>query len=473
MSETQAERQFSMGAYNNLVEYLDGLRCIVEAQRRLNMYVYGCEDPDCNAAPENPPDGDTDDSRLDILKLTLYDARECHQFRAERTAREGIVLPTDELAAAHQLSALERSLLEALLVEMTDLSRDREEPVYLGGVARYLGNWNPVATQAFFALVLPDSKLVKEGLVNVRRGPVADRWIVHLSQQAFEKLLAVGEVEARQTPEPARAPAADIRAFLDERGVVLEPAVLDALDLLWAEVRFGEQVLTEWGFAGIGAPRSIAALFHGPSGTGKTMTAQALADALGRELLIARGADILNKYIGETEKAIVRLFVEARQKSAVLLVDEADALVGRRGTIERAADRYLNGEVNTFLMELERHAGVVILTTNHHDLLDSALARRVRHKLLFAAPGSETRARIWRSRIPAKAPLAEDVDLAALGEEFELTGGQIANAALVAAFSAAQRRGNGAAAITQADLRAAAKREASGYGGGKVRAIGF
>ncbi len=472
MGETQAEKKTLMGGYSSLTEYLDGLRRVVRARLELNACLFGTPDPECGARPVFPPDGDAADIIFEAAKQELRDATDEHHYRAERASREGIVLPLDELAREHELTAPERRLVEVLLVDMTDLSRDRSEPVCLGTVARYLGDWDRAATQEFLNLVLPESRLVARGLVCVRRGSVASRWSAYVSRQAFEKLFEAGEAPA-PAPVPARAPAADLRAFLAGRGVVLEPAALDALDLLWAEVLFGERVMKEWGFAGGGATRSIAALFHGPSGTGKTMTAQAIADALGCELSIASYAEVFDKYVGETEKAIVRLFDEARRKSAVLLVDEADALVGHRGTIDRAVDRHLNGEVNTFLMELERHGGVVILTTNHTDLLDSALERRIRHKVLFAAPCSEARARIWRSRIPASAPLAGDVDFAALAEEFELTGGQIANAALVAAYSAARRSEPGAAGITQAELRSAAQREAAGYGGVKARSVGF
>jgi SpoVK/Ycf46/Vps4 family AAA+-type ATPase len=296
---------------------------------------------------------------------------------------------------------------------------------------------------------------------------------VHLSRQAFQTLFVGGEMPPPPLQEPDRPAVADLRAFLAERGVVLEPAALAALDLLWAESRHGSHVLVDWGFGITGAARSIVGLFHGPSGTGKTLTARTLADALGRELLVVNYAELLNLYIGETEKNVVKVFAEARKKNAVLLFDEADALVGRRGEIVRAGDRLINGEVNTALMELERHEGVVILTTNHAGLLDQALERRIRHKVLFAAPGSEARARIWRARIPAQAPLAEDVDFETLGREFELTGGQIANATLIAAFSAAARSSDGGAAITMADLRSSARQELAGYGTHKTGPVGF
>lgn len=354
---------------------------------------------------------------------------------------------------------------------MTDLGRDRMEPALVGAVARYLGDWKGDQAQAFLDLVLPGSRLVTSGLIRVMpRWPAVSKWPVAVPKEVFFQLLGTTE-PADDEPAVARPAATDLRAFLTGRGVVLEPGVLDAVELLWSEARHA-QVLRDWGFGDNTAARSIVALFHGPSGTGKTLTAHTLADALGRDLQVVSYADLVNMYIGETEKNIVRVFGEARKKGAVLLIDEADAMLGRRGDIQRAVDRHMNMEVNTMLMELERHDGVVVMTTNHAELLDPALERRIRHKVLFAPPGPETRAGIWRARIPAKAPLAADVDFAALGAEFELTGGQIANAVHVAALRAAARGGD-SAVIGLDDLLAAATKELGGYEKAKTERVGF
>jgi SpoVK/Ycf46/Vps4 family AAA+-type ATPase len=116
-------------------------------------------------------------------------------------------------------------------------------------------------------------------------------------------------------------------------------------------------------------------------------------------------------------------------------------------------------------MELERAQGIVVLTTNHAENLDAALERRIRYKIHFGPPGAEQRAEIWRKHIPAKAPLGSDVDFDKLGQEHELTGGQIANAVLVAAASAASRIKNPGDGVTilMADFETAARRERSGY----------
>lgn len=464
--------------YRSTMEYINGLRRVVWARRGLNEALFRNSDPSCSVVEAGEVLIEPDKERVEALEREHREALDEHNRRVECSVREGIVLPLDELAAQHELSAAERRLVEMLLVEMTDLTedRDRYDPIRLATVARLAGDWDQAATQECFNLVLPGSKLVARKLVEVKARLHANQWTVALTRPVMEMLL--GGRAQEETPAPAepqpRCPAGNIAAALDEKGVVLEPGAVTALELLWAEVRFRERVMTEWGFAASGAPRAVAALFYGPSGTGKTMTARVIAEAQGSELIVVSYAEIFDKYVGETEKAIVGMFAEARRKSGVLLVDEADALVGQRGTIERAVDRHLNGEVNTFLMELERHNGVVILTTNHADLLDSALERRIRHKVMFATPGPELRSRIWRSRIPAAAPLAEDVDFTELGSQFELTGGQIANAALVAAFAAAARaESGGPAAISMADLQFAAAAERRGYGQRRAFALGF
>lgn len=469
MSNTRTA-EAEVGPYESQVEYLQGLRRVMAARRAINELLFDEADPDCGARARPEPPDDPDDARLTELARELTAAREQHQQRTVLARQAGIVLPLDEFCVRHELDCDDRRLIEAVLVEMMDVTRE-QGTVSFGSVARYLGDWQAEATQAFLGRALPESSLVKKGLLGVARlKPSASAWLVSVTKNAFGELFERAEPPVLAT-EPERAAADDVRAFLAGRGVALEPDAMEEVELLWAETRHGGRVLSDWGFGANDAAVSIIALFHGPSGTGKTLTARTLADALGRDLHAVCYADLMSMYIGETEKNICRMFAAARKQNAVLLIDEADAMLGRRGEISRAVDRHLNMEVNTMLMEIERHSGLVILTTNNASLLDPALERRIRHRVLFAAPGAATRARIWRARIPAQAPLADDVDLFALGSEFELTGGQIANAALVAAMRAASRVDG--ALITGDDLRAAARRELSGHQAEAKKRVGF
>jgi len=201
--------------------------------------------------------------------------------------------------------------------------------------------------------------------------------------------------------------------------------------VLWVEQR--EQV-EAWGARLPGGP---VALFCGPSGTGKTCAAEVIANQLQRELFRVDLGLLVSKYIGETEKNLNALFDAARNEPVVLLFDEADALFGKRGEIKEARDRYANMEVSHLLSRIECHAGPCILTSNLREHIDQAFVRRFQVVVNFSRPDAAARAEIWRKHIPVKAPLDGEVDFTLLGSEFNLTGGQIRNAALHAAFLAA------------------------------------
>jgi SpoVK/Ycf46/Vps4 family AAA+-type ATPase len=179
------------------------------------------------------------------------------------------------------------------------------------------------------------------------------------------------------------------------------------------------------------------ALFSGPSGTGKTFAAEVLANAFERPLFRVDLGLLVSKYIGETEKNLNALFDAAHDRDIVLLFDEADSLFGKRGEVKEARDRYANMEVSHLLSRIERHQGPCILTSNLRQHLDPAFARRFQMVIEFPRPDAEARGELWRLHIPSGAPCDGDVEPALLGKELSLTGGQIRNAALHAAFLAA------------------------------------
>jgi len=180
-----------------------------------------------------------------------------------------------------------------------------------------------------------------------------------------------------------------------------------------------------------------AALFWGPPGTGKTMAASVIANALGRELHRVDLSRVVDKFIGETEKNLARVFDAAAEAHAVLLFDEADSLFARRTSVSSSNDRYANLETNFLLQRMDAHPGITILTTNQIKAVDEAFLRRIRFKVEFPFPDEAARAALWAESLPAELPLADDVDPTALGERFELSGGHIRMAVLRAAFCAA------------------------------------
>jgi SpoVK/Ycf46/Vps4 family AAA+-type ATPase len=217
--------------------------------------------------------------------------------------------------------------------------------------------------------------------------------------------------------------------------VVLPPATLAALDHALQLIRKHDLIFREWGLGerhstGLG----LAFHFAGPPGTGKTICAEALAQALNRELLVVRYAEIESRWVGQTSKHVASVFRAAERQNAVLFFDEADAIAGRRFSSATAGyEREANATVNVLLQELERFNGVIIFATNLAASLDPAFERRIRTHILFGLPGPDERERIWRSQLHQRTPLADDVDFRALAEEFPRSGGDIKNAVLKAA----------------------------------------
>lgn len=209
-------------------------------------------------------------------------------------------------------------------------------------------------------------------------------------------------------------------------------------------------VLNRWGFGRrLVTGKGITVLLDGPPGTGKTFCAEIIAGEFNRPIYRINLPEVVSKWVGETEKHIRAIFQQARVSHAMLLFDEADALFSARvSETESATDRYANMEVNLLLQEIERHPGVVILTTNFYGGLDRALIRRIQYRVTLEEPDPEQRARIWETICPAEAPLAKDVDFEDLSRRFELTGGMIKNALLRAAYRSCER-GN---EITQEQL---------------------
>jgi hypothetical protein len=219
--------------------------------------------------------------------------------------------------------------------------------------------------------------------------------------------------------------------------IVLPDDALGQLHDICRRVTRRHLVLGTWGFgAKLSSGLGVNALFHGHSGTGKTMAAEVVARALQLDLYKIDLAGVVSKYIGETEKNLDRIFAAAEDANAILLFDEADALFGKRSEVRDSHDRYANLEVSYLLQKMEQHEGVSILATNLRQNLDDAFLRRLAFTVPFPFPDEVGRRRIWAGIWPRELPLADDVDADWLAARFMLSGGNIRNAALAAAFLA-------------------------------------
>ncbi|WP_406065697.1 ATP-binding protein [Streptomyces sp. NBC_01077] len=239
--------------------------------------------------------------------------------------------------------------------------------------------------------------------------------------------------------------------------LVLPEEPLGLLHELTGRARHRDRVLGEWRMrTGGGRGRGVVALFAGESGTGKTLGAEVVAGELGLDLYVVDLSSVVDKYVGETEKNLERIFVEVDRTDCVLLFDEADAVFGKRSEVKSSHDRYANLESAYLLQRLEAFDGIAVLTTNLRANIDDAFTRRLDLVVDFPFPDPEQRVSLWHSCL-AGTPKAAGVDeeITRCAKEFELAGGAIRSAAVTAGYLAAAR----GSAVTGEDVRAGARRE--------------
>lgn len=238
--------------------------------------------------------------------------------------------------------------------------------------------------------------------------------------------------------------------------IVLPAGTIEQLRAICGRVGRRHRVLDDWGFdRKLSNGKGVTALFAGPSGVGKTMAAEVIARELELDLYKIDLSGVVSKYIGETEKNLERIFAAAENASAILFFDEADALFGKRSEVRDSHDRYANIEISYLLQKMETYDGVAILASNLRQNLDESFVRRLAFTIHFPFPDEPHRRRIWAGIWPEQAPLDPEVDLDFLASGFKLSGGNIRNVALAAAFLAAEA----GSAIRMSHLMVAVERE--------------
>lgn len=238
--------------------------------------------------------------------------------------------------------------------------------------------------------------------------------------------------------------------------LVLPPSVAILVAEIELRARRRNEVSARFGLGtGRADGKGVTALLSGPPGTGKTMAAEAVAGALGFDMYVVDLATVVDKYIGETEKHLDRVFREAEGVNGVLFFDEADALFGKRSEVSDAKDRYANLEIAYLLQRMETFEGVTVLATNMGANLDEAFVRRLDVVAELPAPDADARRQLWDRALGHRLPRADDVDLDVLAERYELSGGHIRNVGLLAAFLATEDAGP----VTMSHLLTALGRE--------------
>lgn len=371
--------------------------------------------------------------------------------------------PFGQVVAACRLQVPEALILAAALAEEVDEGfvtayqklTPRPGSVGLTGeVARTLCA-NSFEGRAHVSTLLgPGAPLRRASLVEIEPSPhgtLAGRLRVE------DDLLAwvLGRAPVAQTPS-SDFPAAPLDTVHSLEDVIVSGRVARKLRELVARIQLQERVVRDWGFAHRhDNVQGLLALFHGPPGTGKTMAAAALAKTLGMPAFRVDLSALVSKYIGETEKHLARVFDRAARQRCILLFDEADAVFGQRTEVSDSHDRYANQEVSYLLSRVESHPGVVLLTTNLLANIDDAFQRRIQLVVEFPEPGVGERIRLWESVVPPELPLAPELDFQSLAEQFSLTGAQIRDATLDAAYRAA---GDGQV-VTEPHLMAGIRRQ--------------
>ncbi|MCL2036785.1 MAG: ATP-binding protein [Oscillospiraceae bacterium] len=232
--------------------------------------------------------------------------------------------------------------------------------------------------------------------------------------------------------------ATKIKATYSWDDIVMSPDQRQSLEYACDQMRFRKQVYEDWDYnRKYPYGRGLSVLLFGAPGTGKSMCAQVLANALNLELYRVDLSKVVDKYVGETEKSISMIFREAKKCNVVLFFDECDTLFAKRSDDGGSGQASANNKTALLLQEVEAYDGVSVLATNYKHNIDPAFFRRMKFIVEFQFPDPDTREILWKATIPKNTPLAEDVDVRFLAERFEFVGGNIKNCILNAAFLAA------------------------------------
>ena len=262
------------------------------------------------------------------------------------------------------------------------------------------------------------------------------------------RLMDASSTRSRSAAQQARTSFADL---------ILPPDTMAELRRFSDWVLHRDEVVARGQAHGIGGKDTgIAALFAGAPGTGKTLAAHVVADVAGLELMQVDLSGVVDKYIGETEKNLDRIFTEAEKLNVLLFFDEADALFGRRSEVRDARDRYANQEISFLLQRIEHFNGVTLLASNLRGNIDAAFARRMHFIISFPDPDPATRRRMWTAMLErAGGQDPEDpIDIPGLAQVVELAGGDIRNIVLAATYDAViERRPVGRRHVLAATIR--------------------
>jgi len=308
---------------------------------------------------------------------------------------------------------------------------------------------------AALALFDPDLPLAQAGLVQIDGDVGGEPQLSGALRPGAETLQRLQTGVSHKPDYNAQFPARRITTALGWDDLVLAPEVMDEIAIVRGWLQDGQAVMESWGLGKVVKP-GYRCLFYGPPGTGKTLTATLLGQGADVDVYRIDLSMVVSKYIGETEKNLARVFDQAQSRHWILFFDEADALFGKRSATQSSNDRHANQEVAYLLQRVEDFPGTVILASNLRSNIDEAFSRRFQSMIYFPMPDATQRLRLWRSLIRQPERAAADIDLPALAEQHELSGGAMVN---VLRFAALQAMREGAAQFSADHLRVGIARE--------------
>ena len=241
-------------------------------------------------------------------------------------------------------------------------------------------------------------------------------------QQEYVDLFTTGKVSKPNFGPDFPAKLVETKMEWDD--LILNPKTAQPINDIKIWLEHNKFFLQDWGMDKKIKP-GFRALFYGPSGTGKTLTATLLGKQFGKDVYRIDLSQVVSKYIGETEKNLEKVFARAEHKDWILFFDEADALFGKRSNVQNAHDRYANQEVSYLLQRVEDFPGLIILASNFKNNIDTAFIRRFNTIIHFPMPNPAERFEIWKTTIPHQAQLGQDIDLQFLSTKYELSGSAI------------------------------------------------
>lgn len=310
-----------------------------------------------------------------------------------------------------------------------------------GETAQFIIAGNDLDKRRIIQQFLTDGVMVKQlilSLENVKEGEPLMSGRIIINHEWVNRLLMGAESTPKFGPE---FPAKRISTAMNWDDLVLNHHTQSQLNDIVVWVKHNETLMLDEVMKRKIKP-GYKTLFHGPSGTGKTLTASLLGNHLNREVYRIDLSQVVSKYIGETEKNLETIFLKAINKSWILFFDEADALFGKRTEVRSSNDRYANQEVSYLLQRIEDFPGLVILASNLKSNMDEAFLRRFHTIIHFSIPNAEERLRLWEKSIPASYQLDPAIDLKKIADKYELSGASILNIVHYAALQTISKNDN-------------------------------